>query len=146
MTGKADFTSEEWDLIREGPPTAGLVTLTAEKGGTFRETWALSKAYAEARKEHGESELLDSLVAEKPDVKRYKSPEELEQTGLGRLTEAVQVLEQKATPGELASYKKFVLDVAERVAEAHKEHGGQVSDAERQAIGRISACLNPAPG
>jgi hypothetical protein len=146
MTGKADFTSEEWDLIREGPPTAGLVTLTAEKGGTFRETWALSKAYAEARKEHGESELLDSLVAEKPDVKRYKSPEELEQTGLGRLTEAVQVLEQKATPGELASYKKFVLDVAERVAEAHKEHGGQVSDAERQAIGRISASLNPAPG
>lgn len=146
MTGKADFTPEEWDLIREGPPTAGLVTLTAEKGGTFRETWALSKAYAEARKEHGESELLDSLVAERPDVKRYKSPEELAQTGLGRLTEAVQLLEQKATPGDVASYKTFVLQVAERVAEAHKEHGGQVSDAERQAIEKLSASLNPAPG
>jgi hypothetical protein len=146
MTGKAEFSPEEWDLIREGPPTAGMVALTAERGGTFRETWALAKAYAEARKEHGESELLDSLVAEKPDVKRYKSPEELDQAGLGRLTEAVQLLGQKATPGELAGYKKFVLDVAERVAEAHKEQGGQVSDAERQAIEKISASLNPAPG
>jgi len=36
MTGKADFTPEEWDLVREGPTAAGMVTLTAEKGGTFR--------------------------------------------------------------------------------------------------------------
>src|SRR6266576_4004598 len=103
MTGKADFSAEEWDLVREGPPTAGLITLTAEKGGTFRETWALSKAYAEARKEHGESDLLDALVAEKPDVKRYGSSQELEDTGLQRLTEAVKLLEQKATPGEVVA-------------------------------------------
>jgi hypothetical protein len=145
MTGKPDFTQEEWDLVREGPPTAGMVTLTAAKGGTFRETWALAKAYTEARKDHGESELLDSLVAEKPDVKRYSSPQELDDVGLGRLTEAVQLLEQKATTAEVAGYKKFVLDVAERVAEAHKEEGAQVSDAERGAIEKISASLNPAP-
>ena len=70
MTGKADFTEEEWELVREGPPTAGMVALMAESGGTFRETWALAKAFTEARKEHGESELLDALVAEKPDIKR----------------------------------------------------------------------------
>jgi hypothetical protein len=141
MTGKAAFTSEEWDVIREGPPTAGMVALTAEKGGTFRETWALAKAYTEARRERGDSELLDSLVAEKPDVKRYRTPEELHDAGLRRLTEAVQLLEQKATPEEVADYKKFVLDVAERVAEAHKEGGAQVSDAEREAIAKISASL-----
>ena len=146
MTGKAEFTPEEWDVVREGPPSAGLITLTAEKGGTFRETWALSKAYAEARKEHGESELLDALVAEKPDVKRYGSPEELQRAGLERLTEAAKLLEQKATPEEVADYKKFVLEVAERVAEAHKEQGVEVSDAERQAIEKISASLSQAPG
>jgi len=145
MTGKADFTPEEWDLVREGPPTAGMVALTAEEGGSFRETWALAKAYAEARKEHGESELLDLLVAEKPDVKRYGSSQELEDTGLQRLTEAVKLLEQKATPGEVVAYKKFAMEVAERVAEAHKEQGGQVSDAERAAIEKISAALNPTP-
>jgi hypothetical protein len=144
MTGKAAFTPEEWDLIREGPPTAGMVALTAESGGSFRETWALAKAYTEARREHGDSELLDSLVAEKPDVKRYRTPEELHDAGLQRLTEAVQLLEQKATPAEVADYKKFVLDVAERVAEAHKEGGAPVSDAEREAISKVSASLGPA--
>jgi hypothetical protein len=139
MTGKADFTPDEWDLVREGPPTAGMVTLTADRGGTFRETFALAKTYTDARKEHGDSELLDALVAERPDVKRYGSPQELDDVGLRRLT-------QKATPEEVAGYKKFVLDVAERVAEAHKEEGAEVSGAERGAIDKISASLNPTPG
>ena len=145
MTGKADFTPEEWDLVREGPTAAGMVTLTAEKGGMFRESWAMAKEYTEARNEHGESELLDALVAEKPDAKRYDSPQELESVGLQHLTEAVALLEQKATPGEVAGYKKFVMQVAERVAEAHKEHGAEVSDAERAAIEKLSAALNPTP-
>ena len=143
MTDKAAFTEEEWELVREGPPTAGLVALSAEKGGSFRETWALAKFYAEARKEHGESELLDALVAEKPDVKRYSSSEELESKGLGRLTEAVTLLEQKATTGEVAGYRKFVMDVAEQVAEAHKEGGQEVSEGERAAIEKIAASLYP---
>ena len=143
MTGKSDFNEEEWDLVREGPPAAGMVALTAEHGGTFRETWALAKTYAEARKEHGESELLDALVDEKPEMNRYSSPQELEEVGLGRLSEAVTLLKQKATPEEVAGYKRFVLDVAERVAEAHKEQGGQVSAAEREAIEKITASLNP---
>jgi hypothetical protein len=141
MTGKADFSQEEWELVKEGPPTAGMVALMAESGGSFRESWALAKAYAEARKEHGESELLDALVAEKPDVKRYKTSEELESQGLGRLTEAVALLEQKATAGEVTAYRKFALDVAERVAAAHKEGGQAVSDAERAAIERVKTSL-----
>lgn len=143
MTDKAAFTEEEWELVREGPPTAGMVALTAEKGGTFRETWALAKFYAEARKEHGESELLDALVAEKPDAKRYSSSEELESQGLRRLTEAVTLLEQKATTGEVAGYRKFVMDVAEQVAQAHKEGGQEVSEGERAAIEKIAASLYP---
>ena len=143
MTDKAAFTEEEWELVREGPPTAGLVALSAEKGGSFRETWALAKFYAEARKEHGESELLDALVAEKPNVKRYSSSDELESKGLGRLTEAIALLEQKATTGEVAGYRKFVMDVAEQVAKAHKEGGQEVSGGERAAIEKIAASLYP---
>ena len=145
MTGKADFTPEEWELVREGPPTAALMAMTAEKGGSFRESWALAKAYTEARQAHGESELLDALVGEKPDLKRYKTPEELDAQGLGRLTEAVALLEQKATAAEVDSYRKFALDVAQRVAAAHKEGGQPVSDAERAAIERVKAILYP-PG
>ncbi len=143
MTTKADFTTEEWDLVREGGPTAGMVVLMADKGGSFRETWAIAKTYAEARKELGESELLDALVAEKPEMKRYDSAEELDEVGLGRLREAVVLLEEKATPDEVAAYKRFVLDVASRVAEAHKEEGTPVSEAERKATEKVATTLNP---
>ena len=96
MTGKADFTEQEWELVREGPTAAGMYALMASKGGSFRESWALSKTYAEARQERGESELLDALVAEKPPVKRYDSAEQLEHEGLAKLSQAVELLEQKA--------------------------------------------------
>ena len=66
MTTKAAFSPEEWEAVLEGPSTAGLMVITASHGGTFRETIAMSKAYAEARAQHGESELLDEVVAAKP--------------------------------------------------------------------------------
>jgi hypothetical protein len=143
MTGKADFTEEEWKLILEGPPSAGLIVVSAQRGGTFREAFAIGKAYTEARKQHGDSELLDEIVAAKPerDHTRYHSYDELKQGGLQHLRDAVALLEQKATPEEVAGYRRFVLDLSERVANAHREGGEQVSEAERTAIGEISASL-----
>lgn len=143
MTTKAEFTQEEWDAVLEGPPSAGMIVVTASRGGTFRETFAIGKAYAEARKQHGASELLDEIVSAKPerDHTRYHSPEELKQAGLKHLRDAVAVLEQKAAPAEVEDYRKFVLTLADRVANAHREGGQAVSDAERQAIDEISDAL-----
>jgi len=146
MTKKSDFTEQEWELVREGPPIAGLIAATASSGGTFRESWALAKSFAEARKQHGESELLDALVAEKPHAKRYGSSQELQQQGLERLGQAVGLLEQKASADEVDAYRRFTLAVAEHVAEAHKEGGAPVSAEERQAIDSIAATVNPNSG
>src|SRR5256886_7046896 len=143
MTGRADFTPEEWELVLEGPPSAGMIVVTAQRGGTFRESIAMAKAYVEARREHGESELLDEIVAAKPerDHTRYHSVEELRQHGLQHLRDAVELLERKATAEEVAAYRRFVLTLAEKVANAHREGGETVSDAERTAIEEISAGL-----
>jgi hypothetical protein len=144
MTTKAAFSPSEWERVLEGPPTAGLLVITASHGGTFRETIAMSKAYVEARSEHGESELLDEIVAEKPRMERggkVHNPEELRDQGLARLTEAMTLLEQKATAEERHDYRGFVLTVANKVAAAHREEGKQVSPAEAQAIQDISTAL-----
>ena len=143
MTSKADFTPEEWDVVLEGPPTAGLIVLTAQRGGTFRESFAMAKAYTEARQQHGASELLDAIVSAKPEIdrKRYHSPEELRQNGLQRVREAVATLESKATPEDVAEYKRFVVAVAEKVANAHREGGVAVSEAEQAALDEIQATL-----
>ena len=143
MTGKADFTPEEWELILTGPPSAGMIVVTAQRGGTFRETIAMAKGYVEARKEHGASELLDQIAAAKPerDHTRYHSFEELKQHGLQHLRDAVEVLDRKAKAEEVEDYRRFVLTLADRVANAHREGGVSVSDAERAAIDEISAAL-----
>jgi hypothetical protein len=143
MTGKADFTQQEWETVLEGPPSAGMIVVMAQRGGTIRETFAIGKAYAEARQQHGESELLDEIVAAKPEVDhtRYQSLEELRQHGLQHLRDAVEVLERKATPEEVEGYRRFVLMLAEKVASAHREGGVAVSEAERAAIEEISTSL-----
>jgi hypothetical protein len=141
MTAKADFTEEEWNTVREGPAAAGIIVLTAQSGGSFRESWALAKTYTEARKQHGQSQLLDELVSEKPDVERYRSVEEQEQHGLAGLRDAVDVLERKAQPEEVEEYKAFVLHVAERVAKAHEEEGEPISTAEQAAIDEVASSL-----
>ncbi len=143
MTTKAAFSPEEWKVVLEGPPTAGMIVITAARGGMFRETVAMSKAYAEAHAQHGGSELLDEIVAAKPEVDhtRYHSAEELRDSGLGHLRDAVALLESKATAEELDDYRRFVLTLADKVAAAHREHGQSVSPAEAEAIEQITAAL-----
>jgi hypothetical protein len=144
MTTKAAFSPSEWQLVLEGPPTAGLLVITASHGGMFRETMAMSKAYGEARAQHGESELLDEIVAEKPRMERGKihNPEELRDQGIDCLRDVTTLLEHKATVEERDDYRRFVLTVANKVAAAHREGGKQVSPAEEQAIQDITTALS----
>ena len=148
MTGKADFAPEEWERVLQGPPTAGMIVITAQRGGTFRETFAMGKAYAEARQRHGESELLDEIASARPEVDhtRYRSPDDLRAHGLEHLREAVALLENKATPDEVDAYRKFVLSLADRVASAHREGDSAISEAEQTAINEISSALGGASG
>jgi hypothetical protein len=143
MTGSADFSAEEWDVVREGPTSAGMIVSTAQRGGTFREVIAMAKAYAEARKEHGDSALLDELVSSKPEMDHTKShsPEELKQHGLERIREAIALLEQKATVEEVGDYRLFIISLANRVAGAKKEGDEAISEAESAAIAEITQAL-----
>lgn len=143
MTTQADFTDAEWELILEGPTEAGKMVIAAERGGTFRESFSMSKAYAEARGQHGESELLDVIVTSKPKVDRtrHSSFEDLKEHALAQVRDAIAALEGKATPEEVDDYRQFVLALVRRVAEAHEEHGQKVSDAEEAAIVLIADAL-----
>jgi predicted house-cleaning noncanonical NTP pyrophosphatase (MazG superfamily) len=143
MTRKSEFSSEEWELILQGPPTAGVMVVTAERGGAFRETLALTKSYVEARRHHGESELLDEIVSAKPqlDHTHYATPEELREHGLQHLRDAVALLEQKSNPEELDAYKRFVINLAASVAGAHREHSVAISDKEQTVLDEIAKTL-----
>jgi hypothetical protein len=146
MTGKADLTPEEWETVAQGPTTAGLIVVTAQRGGAFREMFAITKLYAEVKRQPGSSELVDEIVAARPalDQTRYRSPDELRERGLRQLSEAIDVLERKASPHDLTAYRSFVLELAERVANAHREGGVAVSEAEQDALDAVRGVIDPA--
>ena len=146
MTSKSDFTTEEWKLVLEGPPSAGMIVVTAQRGGSWRETIAMAKSYVEARQQHGKSELLDDIVTAKPerDHTHYHSLEELKTHGLQLLRDAVALLATKASVEEVGEYRKFIITLSQHVAAAHREHGVEVSEAEQAAINDITEALGVA--
>jgi hypothetical protein len=141
MSAKADFNAEEWTQVIEGPPLAGLLVIAAHRGGSIRESISLAKVYTEARGQQGESELLDEIVAEQPqlDPKRFGSAEELRAQGPEAVREAVALVEAKGGPEDAAAYREFILRLAETTARSHKEGGflgigGQEISAQEQAV------------
>jgi hypothetical protein len=150
MTNKADFNAEEWDKVVEGPLLAGLRVVTADKGGRIRESLAMGKVYAEARRQEGENELLEALVTSQPalDQERARAAGDVGTAMRQGLGEALRILAQKATPEEGDAYRRFVMGVAEAAARAHKEGGfigiggKEVSEAEQAALDEIGAILD----
>jgi hypothetical protein len=154
MTKKADFNAEEWSVVVEGPVFAGMSVVAASRGGKIRESLAMGKAYTEARQQQGQSELLDDLVGSQPSIDRNRAQEsggDVAALAKERLTEAMRIIEEKATPEEVDAYKKFVMTVAQAAAEAHKEGGflgvggKQVSEAEEKALDEVSVTLGTPP-
>ena len=149
MTKKADFNAEEWSKVVEGPLLAGMRVITADRGGTIRESLAMGQVYAQARQQQGASELLDELVASPPaiDQERMRAAGDMGRASSEGLREALRLLEQKAAPEEVDAYRGFVRDVAGAVARAHKEGGflgvggKEVSAEEQAALDELEAAL-----
>ncbi len=154
MTRKADFDAQEWETVVQGPFYAGMRVMAADRGGTFRESLAIGRVYREAREQHGQSELLDELVASPPAVDQSRAQQaggDVATMAIDRLREAMRVLEEKATADEVDAYKRFTMTVAQAAASAHKEGGflgiggKEVSPAEDEALDQVSMALGAPP-
>jgi hypothetical protein len=149
MTTKADFNAEEWSKVVEGPVLAGFLVISADRGGTIRESLAMGQVYKEARQRHGESQLLDELVSSPPavDQERLRAATDRAEAIIERLREALEILQANSSPEEVEAYKRFVLNVGEATAKAHKEGGfigiggKEVSENEQAALDEIAATL-----
>ena len=153
MTTKADFNAEDWSTVVDGPLYAGLSVIAASRGGTIRESVAMTRTYQDARAQHGTSPLLDELIASPPtiDAATVQKGGDVTQAATGTLRRAIEILDRVATAEETDAYKTFVMTVAQAVAGAHKEGGflgiggTAVSDAENVALDQISGALGSPP-
>jgi hypothetical protein len=143
MTTQDAFTPDEWKTILEGPTSAATAVITAARGGTFRETFAEAKFFADARQHHGQSELLDAIVAHKPvvDHAHPRSKDDFVTLAVAHLRDAVSLISQKASPQELADYRGFVTSLCKAVAAAHREGGADVAPEEVAVIQQLAVAL-----
>ena len=138
MATRADFTDEEWKAMQEGITGAGMYVAIIDRGffDSFKEASALAHHLRDAQA-HSDSVLIRDLATshDKP-FGVTASPEEIEQSTVGTLKQAVAILEAKS-PEDLPAYRQLVTEVAESVAEAAKG----VSPQENQALDHIRAAL-----
>ncbi|HEV8459562.1 MAG TPA: hypothetical protein VGQ38_02550 [Gaiellaceae bacterium] len=138
MATRADFTDEEWKAMQEGITGAGLFVALVDRGffDSFKEANALAQHLRDAH-EHSDSVLVRDLASghERP-FGATASPQEVEQSTVAAIQQAVALLQAKS-PEDLPAYRQLVTEVAESVAEAAKG----VSTAENQALDRIRAAL-----
>lgn len=148
MTTKAAFNGEEWAEVTNAPALTAMSVVAADRGGTLRESVSMARAYTDARRAEA-SELLREVVTSPPvlEPSAFQPGGDAIRQAAQKLRHAVELLEAKATPEEVADYRRFVLELADTVARAHKEGGflgiggRQVSEPEQRALDAIAATL-----
>ena len=138
MARKADFTEQEWEQMQKGLTGAGMLVAVSDRSflDTFKEASALGKHLAAVRQSN-DSELVRELAEVRgTGFGIGSSPADVESATTEALRSSVATLESKASD-EVESYRRFVLDVAQSVADA--AGGGET--AESGEMEKIRAAL-----
>jgi hypothetical protein len=151
MGMKENFTADEWKNLVELPyaVSMGIIAAAPNAMGIWSETKAMMQAPPSLASSSG-SDLAGLIVADaqpklKELIKEQQNQWKHDMAGYrSRVTAACTAAATalaKVSPGEALAYKKWVLAIGLKVAEASKEHGVAVSDPEKAALAEISTAL-----
>lgn len=155
MSTKADFSVDEWDLLRSSPLMASIMVVAASPSGPIgvvQESAAAGKMIIQAAGTAQTpllKELAEDLQARMsiPKPPAGASPAQIQGAASEILKRTSDLLATKATPEEAVEYKQWLVKVAEATAEASKEGGflgfggTLVSDQEEVALAAINTAL-----
>ncbi|HEX5944128.1 MAG TPA: hypothetical protein VFY66_17740 [Anaerolineales bacterium] len=161
MAKKADFTSEEWQLILSTPQVASLYLALASPSnplGLAQELIASTKGILEALKSSSGNELIDAVAADirekaekrerlESPLQMSKDPNEMKTRCLQIFREVAALLSQKA-PADAQAYKQWVYQAAQNSANAAKEGGvfgiggERINEAETAALKELAIALD----
>ena len=158
MAKQDAFTPEEWTLVRLAPSMVSGGVAAADPSGIFasiKEAASGAQGMAEAYKANSGLELFAALSADRsmpgmPDPKTFLGEGSREQqiqnfksAVLDRVKSASDLVARKSSPAEADAYRKMLVAVAEKAANASKEGGFlgfggvRVSDKESAFINEV---------
>lgn len=147
MASKSDFTKEEWQLITDGPEWVFSALAAADGNVALMIKARESKAYKEVVEEYNSrssfmADVLGDMDNPSRDTKNA-SLSEAEQ----KLEKIGDILDRKVSSTEAGEYRRFLVSVAESVAEATGEGalglGDKLSSKEKAALSKVKAALRP---
>lgn len=162
MTSRSDYSSEQWQALRNAPQLVAIATAAAGNSGLFgsvSEGMATASAIAEAlRSDHPllrEVFARDDIKAAQDDIRaaigdvasQAALNEQLQGATAHAVTTALAALGAKGAPGEAAAYRELLKRIADKVANASKEGGflgfggERVSEDERAFLLRLDELL-----
>jgi len=157
MASKADFTPEEWKTIVAAAPMVGLaVTCASPNGpwGVMKEMLSMGMAMAEMLQKGSSNPLIAELAADlkarqtKPEPPQgLKAPAQCKESAPSHARAVNDLLKRKVKPEEADEFKKWLLAIGRRVAEASNEGGifgfggERVSEAEKNVLRQIAFAL-----
>ena len=148
MTSQYDFSNDDWNHVATTPVLVGFAVALAEDSGVFgswRELRTLNNTIAEGFEDDSANSLISQAAAtdtsDKTEAYKAISAEALAETAVLACERLNDILSSKAEPDESAGYKRWVLRIANAVAEAASEHGDRVSPGEAALIERLHASL-----
>ena len=158
MATKSDFTEEEWATLVRAPMVAGMAITFADPGGPIevvKETSAVLK-FATGSSSEQRDDLVGEVVREMRGlVEQRKNPAaDFKPRGtmagkeiLDELSRANEIVAAKATPDEAEAFRAWIMECAQRAAEAAKEGGfmgfraEQVSQGEKDMLAQVRSAL-----
>ncbi|SMB94366.1 hypothetical protein [Deinococcus hopiensis] len=163
MSVKDNFTPDEWFKVMTGPGRAGAAVVAASPSGVtglVAEAQAIATALREQVSASGRTPLLEAMAADlmgtPPDPKtlpreeRTRSMDEARDRSVEGVRQAVWLVSSKASAEDAAAYRRLLLTVAQRTAEAAKEGGflgfggEQVNDKERAVLEELRRVIGVA--
>jgi hypothetical protein len=134
MTTKADYTAEEWELLRKAPLIMAAAVIVSDLSGSVgvaREFLSMAQAVEETAQRHDTNELVAALVADlqTPQGEQMEETEDITDIAAARaksLAETREIrdlLARKSPLAEAEGFKRWMLSIAERVSKAAREGG-----------------------
>ena len=160
MSLKESFTPDEWSVVTAAPQTVATAVMMAGfsgLGGTAKEAFALAGSLAQGA--NSSSPLIreistreETLAAQNAlrtktsslDPNQFK--QQLNTLAVDESKRSVEIIEKRAA-SEVEPYKQWLMEIAERIANAAKEGGflgfggERVSEGERQTLSLLSEAL-----
>jgi hypothetical protein len=155
MSAKADYSVDEWDLLRSSPLMASILVVAASPSGPVglvQESTAASKMILQSAST-AQTPLLKTLAQDLTEKMTFPKPPDgatpgqVQAAATEILKRTSDLLAQKATPEEAAEVKQWLAKVGQVTAEAAKEGGflgiggTLVSDEEKAALATINSTL-----